>query len=113
VGRVGPCPPTGPLYPRIVNGDNVPCLTYTATEQVEVSECLGSPDQYWTVELDGTIQADGLCLDTEGGSTAEGTATVLATCDGQATQVWTYRSRNGALVNGGSSPGLCLGACIL
>jgi glucosylceramidase len=86
----------------------VPCLKYSGGGQVVVSECLGSPDQSWTVEADGTIQANGLCLDTQGGLTASGTATVLATCDAQATQVWTYKSASGTLVNEGS--GLCLDA---
>jgi hypothetical protein len=103
-----PPPPTGPLYPQLLNGDNVPCLEYTTTKQVEVSECLGTPDQHWTVEPNGTIQANGLCLDTQSGSTAPGTATVLATCDGQATQVWTYKSGSNTLVNEGSA--LCLDA---
>jgi hypothetical protein len=103
-----PPPPTGPLYSRLLAGDNVPCLTYTTTGQVEVSECLGTPDQSWTVEADGTIQANGQCLDTQGGSTASGTAAVLATCNGQATQVWTYKPASDALVNEGSA--LCLDA---
>ena len=86
----------------------MPCLKYSGGGQVVVSECLGSPDQSWAVEADGTIEANGLCLDTQGGLTASGTATVLATCDAQATQVWTYKSASGTLVNEGS--GLCLDA---
>jgi len=103
-----PPPPAGPLYSRLLNGDNVPCLKYSGGGQVVVSECLGSPDQSWTIAADGTVQANGLCLDTQGGLTASGTATVLATCDAQATQVWTYKSASGTLVNEGS--GLCLDA---
>ena len=105
-----PPPPTGPLYSALLNGDNVPCLESATTNQAEVSECLGTPDQYWTVEANGTIQANGQCMDTQGGSTTSGTPIVLASCDGQSTQVWTYQSSRHALVNGGSSPGLCLDA---
>jgi hypothetical protein len=46
-----------------------------------------------------------MCLDTAGGGTSQGTLTVLNTCDGGGTQVWTS-GPNGRLVNQAS--GLCL-----
>ena len=49
------------------------------------------------MEADGTIRANGLCLDTAGG-TADGTKIVLNTCNGSASQVWTQGS-NRSLVS--------------
>jgi len=53
----------------------------------------------------GTLQSFGMCLDTAGGGTQQGTLTVLNTCNGSGTQVWTPGT-NGRLVNQAS--GLCL-----
>ena len=57
------------------------------------------------MEADGTFQNFGMCLDTAGGGTSQGTLTVLNTCTGGSTQVWTP-GPNGSLVNQAS--GLCL-----
>ena len=67
--------------------------------------CVGSKPQQWTMAADGTFQNFGLCLDTAGGGTTQGTLTVLNTCNGSSTQVWTP-GPNGSLVNQAS--GLCL-----
>ena len=54
---------------------------------------------------DGTFQNFGMCLDTAGGATLQGTPTVLSPCNNGATQIWTP-GPNGSLVNQAS--GLCL-----
>jgi len=66
---------------------------------------VGSKPEQWTMEADGTFQSFGMCLDTAGGSVTQGTLTVLNTCNGGTTQVWTP-GPNGSLVNEAS--GLCL-----
>jgi Ricin-type beta-trefoil lectin domain len=99
-----PPPPAGPFYSQLVNGDNVPCLKYSAATVV-LTKCTGAPPQTWTAESNGTFQINGKCLDTVGEGTSPGTLTGLATCNGSSTQAWTvepdYTVRNQA-------SGLCL-----
>ena len=59
----------------------------------------------WTEESDGTIHADGKCLDVTGGATADGTLVDLYTCNGTGAQAWVAQS-DGALYNAQS--GKCL-----
>ena len=73
---------------------------------VNLHTCFGGPTQDWTVESDGTIRIAGLCLDTAGEGTAQGTLTVLGTCNSSATQVWTPGGPGGNLVN--QAAGMCL-----
>ena len=114
VAQAPPPPPAaGPLYSRLLHNDNTLCTKYTSKKAVEVSECLGETDQEWTVEANGTIEANAnsLCLDTQGQATASGTPIVLAACEGASTQVWTgkvQQDNSYHLINEGS--GLCLDA---
>jgi hypothetical protein len=102
-----PAPPAvGSVYPSEEqhNGD-VPCLDAAAGGKVVLQACVGSKAEQWTMAAGGTFQNSGMCLDTAGGATTPGTLTVLATCSGGGTQVWTP-GPNGRLVNQAS--GLCL-----
>ncbi|HEY1917553.1 MAG TPA: ricin-type beta-trefoil lectin domain protein [Streptosporangiaceae bacterium] len=111
VAQAPPPPPaSGPLYGRLLHGDNTLCTKYLG-KKAEISECFGEPNQEWTVEANGTIEANatGLCLDTQGAATVSGTPIVLATCDGAGTQAWTWKAQadnSYHLINTGS--GLCL-----
>ena len=73
---------------------------------VQLITCMNDNEQNWTVNSDGTIGVNGLCLDTQGGGTASGTPVVVDTCDGAPTEVWQQGTGN-TLVNQGAS-GLCL-----
>ncbi len=77
----------------------------TDGSKVEVFTCNGTNGQEWTIEPNGTVQADGKCLDVTGGGTANGTLVDLSTCSGTTAQKWTPQA-NGALVN--SQSGTCL-----
>jgi hypothetical protein len=73
---------------------------------VDVATCNNSNEQNWTIEPDGTIQVNGLCLDTYQEQTSPGTQVALNTCaSGASTQQWTQEPGN-TLVNQAS--GLCL-----
>ena len=92
-------PPVGEIYPQTVQtNDQVPCLDDTNNAHpVELQTCTGAAEQRWTVANNGTIQINGLCLDSSG--TKKGTVpAVLNTCSGSASQQWTaaqsYELRN-------------------
>ncbi|UQU67264.1 RICIN domain-containing protein [Couchioplanes caeruleus] len=65
----------------------------TAGAKAQMWDCHGGTNQQWTVNADGTIrnQQSGLCLDVNGGGTANGTTVVLWTCTAAANQRWTRR----------------------
>ena len=72
---------------------------------VDVYICNGTNGQQWTVEPDGTIQANGDCLDVVSGGTANGTLVDLYGCNGTGAQNWAPQP-DGALLNPPS--GTCL-----
>jgi hypothetical protein len=75
----------------------------TAGAAVELSTCLNDAEQNWAVHSGGTIQINGLCLDTASGGSSQGTLVVLNTCEsGTTTQQWTQGTGN-TLVNAGAS----------
>jgi beta-glucosidase len=77
----------------------------TAGSVVDVYTCNGTNGQQWTLESNGTIQAEGACLDVKAAGTANGTDVDLYTCNGTGAQDWTPEA-DGELVNPES--GLCL-----
>jgi beta-glucosidase len=86
------------------------CLDLTSDNntdgtKVEIYTCNGTDGQQWTVEPNGTVQAEGKCLDVSGGGTANGTLVDLYTCNGTGAQQWTPQA-DGALLNPQS--GRCL-----
>jgi beta-glucanase (GH16 family) len=72
---------------------------------VQLASCDNSAAQTWTIGTDGTIRAQGQCLDLAAAGTANGTAAQLADCTGAASQVWQAQT-NGQLANPNS--GRCL-----
>jgi Ricin-type beta-trefoil lectin domain len=71
----------------------------TPGTKVEISTCTNGAEQNWTVQTNGTITVNGLCLDTSG------TSVIVNTCSGGTSQQWTQGAGN-TLVNQASS--LCL-----
>jgi hypothetical protein len=67
--------------------------------------CGNSVGQAWSVYGDGTLRAQGGCLDVASGNQSSGTAVVWYPCTGEESQVWQPKS-NGELYNPYS--GLCL-----
>jgi hypothetical protein len=99
-------PPTGSVYPtEEQHNGNVPCLDAAAGGKAVLQACVGSKPQQWAMEADGTFQNASLCLDTAGGGVTQGTLTVLNTCNGSNSQIWTP-GPNGSLVD--KAAGLCL-----
>jgi hypothetical protein len=107
-----PPPATGSLSSVLKRSNtNVPCIT-TVSNAAELTTCEGFDSQDWTMELDGTIRNNGMCLDTAGGGTAAGTRIVVKPCDGASTQIWAQGGGNpgsagNTLVNRGAA-GMCL-----
>jgi hypothetical protein len=73
--------------------------------QIIIEGCIETSAQSWTVEPDGTMQVEGMCMDVPGSSPAVGSLVELWSCDGAATQVW-RAGPDGTLVN--STLKLCL-----
>jgi hypothetical protein len=96
---------TGPL-----TGLNGNCLTNqnsldVASNPIFLSGCNGSAGQQWSPYTDGTVRAQGGCLDVVSAGTTSGTDVDWYPCNGTAAQNWTHQS-NGELVS--PSSGLCL-----
>jgi Ricin-type beta-trefoil lectin domain/Domain of unknown function (DUF5122) beta-propeller len=74
---------------------------------VDFYTCRNQASQNWTVEPDGTIQINGMCMDVIGSPTAppNGTKIDLGSCNGAATQHWQAGPGN-TLVN--HADGKCL-----
>jgi beta-glucosidase len=103
-------PPSAGLAATPLAGYQGLCLDLASDDnsdgtKVEVYTCNGTDGQQWTLESNGTIQADGRCLDVTGGGTANGTLVDLYTCNGTGAQVW-QRQSGGVLLNPQS--GKCL-----
>jgi hypothetical protein len=105
--------PAGVISAQVPSGKAQPaCITDTNNSKTsgtaaEMSTCLDSQAQNASIESNGTIGIQGLCLDTAGQSTASGSQVVLNTCNSSTTQVWAP-STGHTLVNQAS--GLCLNA---
>jgi Ricin-type beta-trefoil lectin domain/Domain of unknown function (DUF5122) beta-propeller len=104
--------PTGTIYSADEHSIAQPaCITDNGNSKTSgtaaiMSSCYGSPAMEATIESNGNIEIDGLCLDTAGEATASGTQVVLNTCGTSATQVWTQGS--GYELNNSGAAGLCL-----
>lgn len=98
--------PTPAASPRVgvVTGFGGLCLDdanarTVSGNQVDVFTCNGSNAQKWTVTpADDTVRVLGMCLDVQGGATADGTTVVLNACDKSASQEFVPRG-NGSLYN--------------
>ncbi|MCP2243160.1 ricin-type beta-trefoil lectin domain protein [Lentzea aerocolonigenes] len=60
--------------------------------------CNGSPAQSFAAPGDGTLRADGKCIDLANSNTAEGSAVILYECNGTQAQQWVAQPE-GSLVN--------------
>jgi alpha-galactosidase len=62
----------------------------TAGTAVQIWDCHGGANQGWTSNANGTVSnvRTGLCLDVNGGATANGTTVIVWTCHGGANQRW-------------------------
>jgi hypothetical protein len=93
-----------------VTGINGLCLANqnslnTASNPIGVAGCNGSAGQQWSPYTDGTLRAQGGCLDVVSAGRSSGTNVDWYPCNGTAAQNWTHQS-SGELVNPAS--GLCL-----
>jgi beta-glucanase (GH16 family) len=77
----------------------------TASNEVVLTKCDGGAGQVWSTYSDGTLRAQGGCLDVDGGEQSAGTQAVWYPCTSEQSQVWQLKS-NGELYNPFS--GLCL-----
>ncbi len=99
------------MYSALLQPDSqVPCVTDPGSSTaggtaVQLWICTEDTSQNWTMESDGTVQINGLCLDTAGAATSNGTAVVLNSCSGSSSQVW-QPGPNDTLVN--KAAGACL-----
>lgn len=95
-----------------VTGDQHKCLTNANAlnsypNPTVLAQCDDSDAQSWSTDSDGTLRAEGGCLDVYNGAKSPGTAAVWYPCTQAKSQVWQPRS-NGELFNPYS--GLCLTA---
>jgi beta-glucosidase len=99
VSPAGSGVPTTPLINSNGQCLDLPGDSNTDGTAVQVYNCNGTNGQQWTEGTDGTVHADGKCLN------VAGTAVQIATCNGSGAQQWQPQS-NGELVN--TQSGQCL-----
>jgi hypothetical protein len=109
-----PLAPTGPpksASPTAQSGAIVgiggKCVEVMRDGQVLLETCNGRSTQRWTLSADGTVRAQGGCMDVRGGGTANRTAIQVFDCNGTGAQQWVWRA-DGSLLNPRS--GRCLDA---
>ena len=98
-------PPPPPLLSGQLRGvGSAKCLEYRASEgnRAVIDNCdprgSGRTNQRWTFRSDGTVRADGGCLDVQNAGTANQTPVRLFTCNGTPAQRWSARP-DGSLQN--------------
>ncbi|MEV0568853.1 RICIN domain-containing protein [Dactylosporangium sp. NPDC050588] len=106
-----PPPPPQVTTGQLVGVGSRMCLEYRSGQnnQAVIDACdrAGSrnTNQRWTIRPDGSIRADGGCLDVANAGKGNGNAVQLYSCNGTVAQQWTFRG-DGTLVNPNS--GRCL-----
>jgi beta-glucanase (GH16 family) len=70
----------------------------TASNAVTLGTCNTSAGELWSTDSDGTLRAQGGCLDVANGAQSAGTTAVWYPCTGEESQVWQPKS-NGELYN--------------
>jgi hypothetical protein len=104
---------TGPRTGRIVGGQSgrcadVPNSTTTNGTQLQLWDCNGQSNQFWTYSATKQFMVLGTkCLDAFNQGTSNGTAVVVWDCNGQVNQQWNLNA-NGTIT--GVQSGLCLDA---
>lgn len=104
VGAMIRLQPRGPGAIRAGVGKCLDTLGGGNGARVGIWACNSGVNQQWSY-VNGTVRANGLCLDVVGYGTANGTPVGLWTCNGQGNQQWTMHW-NGELVS--TASGTCL-----
>ncbi|MDG4763220.1 ricin-type beta-trefoil lectin domain protein [Solwaraspora sp. WMMD406] len=106
-----PTPPPAPVRPanarQLVGKETGLCVSAGTTgdgARLTLQRCTEDKTQWWEVRGDGTIRANGLCMDVAWGASADGTPVQVAYCSGNPAQGW--RLNNGMIVS--TSTNKCL-----
>ncbi|MFY1697245.1 ricin-type beta-trefoil lectin domain protein [Solwaraspora sp. WMMA2101] len=102
-----PAAPPAPVRPsnmrQLVGKETGLCVSAGAGSdgtQLTLQRCAENKSQWWEIRSDGTIRANGLCMDVAWGASADGTAVQVAYCSGNPAQNWQkWQGRSGTLVN--------------
>ncbi|MFV2022145.1 ricin-type beta-trefoil lectin domain protein [Micromonospora sp. LOL_023] len=105
-------PPAPPAPPAVVRPSNARQLVGQETglcvsvgvgtdgTRLTLQRCAENKSQWWEFRGDGTIRANGLCMDVAWGVSDNGTAAQVAYCSGNPAQRWqSWQGRSGTLVN--------------
>jgi hypothetical protein len=99
--------PAGPLSSEELESSTQPSCLTGHNNNVKMSVCIADPVQEATIQANGNIKIDGLCLDTAKEAITSGTQAGLRPCGSNTTQIWTQPGGPGTtLVN--QAAGLCL-----
>ena len=83
---------------------NVPWHGYQIDgTRVRLLQCIGRPNQQWSINNGQIIGVGGACLDVQGGAATDGAGVIFVTCNGSPSQNWSVS--NGQIVGIG---GKCL-----
>lgn len=99
-----PTPPPAALSGQLRGAGSGKCLEYRSGEgnRAVIDNCdprgSGRTNQRWTFQADGSVRADGGCLDVQNAGTANQTPVRLFACNGTPAQRWTLRA-DGTLQN--------------
>lgn len=110
-------PPAAPPAPdrpsnarQLVGKETGLCVSAgTATDGIRLTlqRCVEDKSQWWELRNDGTIRANGLCMDVAWGAREDGAAVQVAYCSGNPAQRWQrWEGRSGTFINPQS--GKCL-----
>ncbi|MEU5912065.1 serine/threonine protein kinase [Micromonospora sp. NPDC047527] len=94
-------PPSAPVRPagtkQIVTKETGLCLSSGERDGVRVTvrKCQEVRNQWWTFSFDGTIRANGFCLDVAWGEKRDGVAVQSANCTAGAAQKWEWIEKDG------------------
>ncbi|WP_326550896.1 ricin-type beta-trefoil lectin domain protein [Micromonospora sp. NBC_01813] len=99
--------PPAPVRPsnarQLVGRETGLCVSVgagTDGTQLTLQRCAENRSQWWEFRSDGTIRANGLCMDVAWGASEDGTAVQVAYCSGNPAQQWQgWQGRSTTLVN--------------
>ncbi|MFI7081116.1 ricin-type beta-trefoil lectin domain protein [Micromonospora sp. NPDC049903] len=91
-------PPTRPSGAKqLVGMETGLCVTAGTSDGVraKLERCRETQSQWWTFRSDGSVRANGLCLDVAWGERKDGTPVQVALCSGNPAQKWEWIESNG------------------
>jgi len=102
-----PAAPPAPVRPsntyQLVGKETGLCVSAGAGSdgtRLTLQRCAENKSQWWQLRSDGTIRANGLCMDVAWGASEDGTPVQVAYCSGHPAQNWQkWQGRSGTLVN--------------